>query len=195
MIRYKFINEVTIVPIDYDLELSLIKEEYERILETNSITDEDIISIKAKRKKTDIEKQKLELRLSVENDFSERIDKLNEYKELVDEVKPSVVLGEFDILISSYSFNEKDNVIVRTWKVENNNYSLILNKINNLKQKLFDSDYKVLKCYEANLTNSKLPYDLDSLILERQSQRDEINKLNDLIKIKNEIVRISNNKS
>jgi hypothetical protein len=186
MKRYKFIDEVTIVPIDYNLELSLIKEEYEKILEMNSITDEDIISIKAKRKKTDIEKQKLELRLSIENDFSERIDKLSEYKELVDGVKPSVGLGEFDILRPLYSFNEKENVIVRNWQVENNNYSLILNKMNNLKQKLSNSDYKVLKCYEAKLTSSDLPYDLDSLILERQSQRDEINKLNHLIESKNE---------
>ena len=45
------------------------------------------------------------------------------------------------------------------------------------KKKLADSDYKVIKCYEASLMNEKFPYDLKKLIKERNELRYEINEL------------------
>ena len=53
------------------------------------------------------------------------------------------------------------------------------------KRYLNDSDYKVIKCMEAFLTstlsdfdsNIGLPYDIKSLIAERQEKRDKINEL------------------
>lgn len=38
-------------------------------------------------------------------------------------------------------------------------------------------DWKVVKCYEAKLLNKELPYDLETLMSERQAVRDEINRL------------------
>lgn len=38
-------------------------------------------------------------------------------------------------------------------------------------------DWKVVKCYEAKLLNKELPYDLETLMSERQAVRDEINGL------------------
>lgn len=38
-------------------------------------------------------------------------------------------------------------------------------------------DWKVVKCYEAKLLNKELPYDLETLMSERQAARDEINEL------------------
>lgn len=50
-------------------------------------------------------------------------------------------------------------------------------EISEKKKKLADSDYKVIKCYEASLMNEKFPYDLKKLIKERNELRYEINEL------------------
>lgn len=184
MIRYKFIDEKTVVPIDYNLELSVIKDEYEKTLESNEITDEEIISIKAKKKKKEEEKAKLELRLSVEDEFSKRIDVLGEFKDLVEETNSNENLGELDILLPVYRQDRKSDKIIRSWKVEKNNSSLVLNKIDNLKKDLTKSDVKLNKCVEAQLLGTEMPYDVNSLISERQAKRDEINMLETLIENK-----------
>ena len=54
-------------------------------------------------------------------------------------------------------------------------------KIDNLKEVLSSSDYKVIKCQEASLIGEQMPYDVDELHKERQSIRDEINRLESLI--------------
>ncbi len=50
-------------------------------------------------------------------------------------------------------------------------------EIQALKDSLTASDYKVAKCYEATLTGAEMPYDVNSLIRERQAARDRINAL------------------
>jgi hypothetical protein len=70
-----------------------------------------------------------------------------------------VVIGE----------NEEDIKI----KNKNNNIGII----NKLKENLSLSDYKVIKCYEAQLLNETMPYDLQELLNERKLWRDEINRL------------------
>lgn len=50
-------------------------------------------------------------------------------------------------------------------------------EIQELKDKLADSDYKITKCYEASLVGTELPYDVATLHAERQSLRDRINEL------------------
>ena len=187
MIRYKFIDEKTVVPIDYNLELSVIKDEYEKTLEANEITDDEIISIKAKKKKKPKEKAKLELRLSIEDEFSKRIDKLGEFKDLVEEPSSDKDLGELDVLLPVYRQDRKSGKVIRSWKVEKNSSSLVLNKIDNLKKNLTKSDVKLNKCLEAQLLGTEMPYDVKSLISERQAQRDEINRLETLLENKDSV--------
>ena len=57
----------------------------------------------------------------------------------------------------------------------------ILTRINQLKETLESTDYKVIKCYEASLVGNELPYDINALHAERQSIRDEINSLEDKV--------------
>lgn len=187
MIRYKFIDEKTVVPIDYNLELSVIKDEYEKTLEANEITDDEIILIKAKKKKKLKEKAKLELRLSIEDEFSKRIDKLGEFKDLVEEPSSDKDLGELDVLLPVYRQDRKSGKVIRSWKVEKNSSSLVLNKIDNLKKNLTKSDVKLNKCLEAQLLGTEMPYDVKSLISERQAQRDEINRLETLLENKDNV--------
>lgn len=49
--------------------------------------------------------------------------------------------------------------------------------IMDLKQQLTDSDYKVIKCYECSLVSKEMPYDIETLHMERQEIRDRINEL------------------
>ena len=53
----------------------------------------------------------------------------------------------------------------------------ILTEIASLKKELADSDYKIIKNYEAEMVNEEPPYDIKLLHSERQAIRDRINKL------------------
>lgn len=46
-----------------------------------------------------------------------------------------------------------------------------------LKAQIAESDYKVIKCAEAQLMGEELPYNVAELHAQRQALRDEINKL------------------
>ena len=47
--------------------------------------------------------------------------------------------------------------------------------IDELKEQLASSDYKIIKCMEAQLVNEPLPYDIVALHKERQILRTQIN--------------------
>jgi hypothetical protein len=51
-----------------------------------------------------------------------------------------------------------------------------------LKDGLSNSDYKIMKCYEASLMSEAAPYDVNELHIERQANRDRINDLELLLK-------------
>ena len=50
-------------------------------------------------------------------------------------------------------------------------------QITSLKIQLSSTDYKIIKCSEAQLLGEELPYDIVSLHVERQALRDKINEL------------------
>lgn len=52
-----------------------------------------------------------------------------------------------------------------------------------LKEELAAEDYKIIKCYEAQLMNKPMPYDFASLIEGRDAMRDRINALEELLNI------------
>lgn len=60
--------------------------------------------------------------------------------------------------------------------VDASDETIQLNK-DDLRQKLSDTDYKVIKCYEYQLMGEELPYDIQALHAERQTLRDQINSL------------------
>lgn len=43
--------------------------------------------------------------------------------------------------------------------------------------KLSESDYKIIKCYEYSLAGLEMPYDIEALHAEREAIREEIRKL------------------
>jgi hypothetical protein len=52
-----------------------------------------------------------------------------------------------------------------------------IHRVNKLKKLLQKDDYKVIKCYEAQLANEEMPYDLQQLLAQRKAWREEINQL------------------
>lgn len=78
------------------------------------------------------------------------------------------------------SFAVVDGCVVQSWEIKVDPV-LMQSRIDELKAELAESDYKVTKCYEASLVGESLPYNITELHRERQSIRDEINRLEALI--------------
>ena len=60
-------------------------------------------------------------------------------------------------------------------------------KIWDLKEKLSETDYKILKCSEASLQGQEMPYDLDAVVSERDGWRTQINELEENLKTLEEL--------
>lgn len=54
-------------------------------------------------------------------------------------------------------------------------------RINELKSRLAETDYKIIKCYEASLAGEPMPYDFSAIHTGRQELRDKINELEALL--------------
>lgn len=54
-------------------------------------------------------------------------------------------------------------------------------EIQELKESLANSDYQIIKCYEASLAGEQMPYDIADLHSDRQKKRSQINELEALL--------------
>lgn len=103
-----------------------------------------------------------------------QLDKLFEdgYKEFIFSEKPEAKEGGIAVV----SFDERDDKIYQVWTIETD-VDYYQQLIDEKKAKLAASDYKIIKCQEAQLIGKELPYDIEKLSIERQALRDEINDL------------------
>lgn len=69
----------------------------------------------------------------------------------------------------SYNYIEKEDI------------QSVRQEIATLKQELADTDYQVIKCYEASLLQQAMPYDVQTLVASRQMARIRINELEELL--------------
>lgn len=72
----------------------------------------------------------------------------------------------------SRKYAEENGKIIMSWEAYPN-----YEEIEKLKKKLTETDYQVIKCYEASLIGGEVPYDVQEMHKERQEIRDEINRL------------------
>lgn len=182
MNKAKIISRYSVHVINYDTELSKIETIYKSDIVKYGVADEVINPI---LKKEDKERSIDELllivkRKEIEDQKTEQISILETFKEFV----PSSFngeLGEYDSPKPYYI--EENGVVLQKWEVITNDSAKIASKIASLKSELDESDYKVMKCYEATIAKlDEMPYDLDALVLSRQEKRDEINRLEALLK-------------
>lgn len=78
------------------------------------------------------------------------------------------------------SFTVENGKIVQSWEVKIDPQA-VQDQINELKNQLYATDYQVVKCMEATLIGTTIPYDIEAIHAERQAIRDEINRLEALL--------------
>lgn len=183
MNKAKIISRYSVDVINYEAELKNIDSYYASELVRRGVTDEIINPILKKKdtKRTDAELVLIVIRKELEDEKKALVENIESYMELI----PSSFngdLGELDSVKPYYV--EEDGSILQKWEVVKNDRAKISFKIEELKTSLLNSDYKVMKCYEATiLKTEEMPYNVEELTAERQAQRDEINRLEAILKI------------
>lgn len=129
----------------------------------------------------DLEKNLADYRLKnssiSEEEYEKRMQEINSLLPFIESTAPNI--GENDSLLPYYEV--ENNSIIQKWEIVNNDINIINQKIKDLKTQLSNSDYKVMKCYEATLLNLPLPYNIDEIHEIRQDCRDKINELEALL--------------
>jgi hypothetical protein len=98
-------------------------------------------------------------------------DETKDYFEV--ESKSNIILGQSTIIENQLGLHQEKNPIFLEQETRNEK----LNTLNELKKLLQDTDYKVIKCYEAQLGNEEMPYNLQELLAQRKAWREEINAI------------------
>lgn len=93
-----------------------------------------------------------------------------------------------DDIDESKTISDDDNYTIRLVPYDNGNrisfnYEKVVNttkiqgEIDAIKAELSETDYQVIKCYEASLVGEELPYDIKVLHEDRNEKRAQINAL------------------
>lgn len=93
-----------------------------------------------------------------------------------------------DDIDESKTISDDDNYTIRLVPYDNGNrisfnYEKVVNttkiqgEIDAIKAELSETDYQVIKCYEASLIGEELPYDIKALHEDRNEKRAQINAL------------------
>lgn len=91
----------------------------------------------------------------------------------IDESKQETSKEDYTVRIIPYDAGDR----ISFRYVEVPDIQKVRNEINTLKESLNNSDYKVIKCYEASLCGEEMPYDIKAIRSERQAIRDKINQI------------------
>lgn len=172
--------------IDYDAKLSQIDKDYKLSLIENSVDDETINAIlsKPEDKRTISDLRKIVIKKSIDDNYKANKESLEtDYLEFQADDFRSLDLGKYD---ETEAYVEvKDNVVYQRFRVVKNTARKLNEAIENLKQQLSSTDYIIIKAYEAKVMMQDAPYSdefMTKTTEERQKIRDEINRLEELLK-------------
>ena len=102
-----------------------------------------------------------------------------QYKEIisaVDEIDESKTISDDeDYTIRLVPYDNGNRISFKYEKVVNT--TKIQGEIDAIKAELSETDYQVIKCYEASLVGEELPYDIKALHEDRNEKRAQINAL------------------
>lgn len=168
--------------IDYDFESKIIEDAYQYNLTKNSVTDNVMNAILQKHEdmRTLDDMEKIILRKQIDDARNEALAKFSDYKELVVENYVGEV-KEYERL--DPVFEDIGDVIKQTYKPVVHE-QFIKEIIKKCKDELTETDYIIVKSYEAKLTMADAPYtqdEIDKVVEKRQSLRDKVNELQDLL--------------
>lgn len=184
--KVKILNKYSIDAIDYEFEKKRLKSQLKNKIEALGVSLDEIKKMNQKEKKTEDEQNILDSFINIEKEYSDGIDYINKYKELV--ITPAPNVSDIDQLVSYYE--EVGDKVHMLWEVIKNEPNRVFQKIELLKKQLSDGDYKIIKCYEADMLGKKYPYELEEIVNERNNIRKEINDLQNLISDETKFVSI-----
>lgn len=173
--------------IDYEVKLSQMDKDYKLSLVENSVDDEtiNVILSKAENKRTISDLRKIVLRQNIDSAYKVNKENLEaDYLEFQADDFRSLELGEYDEMETYVEV--KDNVVHQRFKIVKNVARKLSAAIESLKERLSSTDYIIIKAYEAKVMMQDAPYSdefMTKTTEERQKIRDEINRLEELLKI------------
>lgn len=185
--KVKILSKYSIDAIDYEVEKKRAESILKDRIESLGTDLEEVKRINSKKKKTEEDVKLLNAVVAIEKEYSDTISQIEEYKELVTSSVPEYT--ELDQAVPYYE--ENNGKVNMLWEIRKNDQTRVLQKINSLKKDLSDSDYKITKCYEASLLKQEMPYDIEALTTERNSKREEINRLESLLPSDDGILKFS----
>lgn len=162
-----------------EVTLQSIEAKYREKLRQNKLSDTDLAPIlqKTEDKRSVEEMKRIIVRKYVDDCYKKEIEDFNSYKRYTETIPEGA--GELDSY--EFFFTETENEIVRNFRIIKNDKRKVTEKINELKQKIADTDWKVVRCYEASLMNEDMPYNVKELGEYRASIRSEIKQLQELL--------------
>ena len=114
-------------------------------------------------------------------------DKYKTPDSIVVEDIPTATMEElacYQYIEGEFVFDEAKWAKTEAERIENERIEATIYEIANLKERLYSSDYQIIKCYEYALNNLEMPYDTAKLHEERQALRDQINELESTLNTK-----------
>lgn len=172
--------------IDYEVKLSQMDKDYKLSLIENSVDDETINAIlsKAENKRTVSDLRKIVLRQNIDSTYKSNKENLEtDYLEFQADDFRSLELGEYDEMETYVEV--KDNIVHQRFKIVKNTTRKLNAAIESLKERLSSTDYIIIKAYEAKVMMQDAPYSdefMTKTTEKRQKIRDEINRLEELLK-------------
>lgn len=180
MKRAKYINTDNVEIIDDDF-IKAIHQNYNSIISSLNLSDENLNALQKSGKTEEYERKK-SLREIVDKEKEEELNSIYEnYLEYIECDKPE--LNDEYSMYKCY-YTKEEGKVYEHCNVIKNVYSINA-KINELKTKLSSTDYIIIKAYEAKVTMQDAPYTdeyMTQITEERQKIRDEINRLEELLK-------------
>lgn len=174
-IKNNIIEDIVII----EDERRRLQEEYNLNVIRYSVSDEVIDAIKSKplAMRTMSENKKIETRENLDRVFQMKLSQYDDYKELVEIPFNGDYNKETEVLISQ--FKEFDDRVEKSFTPQVS-IQKINELINNHRNFLSETDYIIIKTYEAKLLMLDAPYSseyFEEIMSKRQNAREEIHAL------------------
>lgn len=160
-----------------------VEIEYSNLKTAHSVEDEVIQAILKKKddKRTPDELMKIVLRKQIDDGYKKRISKYDSYLPFKEEKYTEEIKEGY---FKRPQFREEDGFVIESYHPDID-YSYIKRKIREKQEEIASTDYMVIKAYEAKILGAKEPYDsMVDIINQRQTLRDDINKLQELLNLR-----------
>jgi predicted RNA-binding protein len=109
-----------------------------------------------------------------------KVTSISIIKNEIDEIETEVYendLTKFFNNLENLKYINSNIVIIEQDEQKIQMTNILNGKILNLTNYLKETDYKIIKCYEASIRQLPLPYNLEELAAQRDAWRAEINQL------------------